>query len=121
MCFWPFKGPIWYIEKTDGEDLDDLSTVIYVCFVLHNFCELHGESMTEERVRSAINYDNLFQPGTQTAPEVNNVAGKRIWRVSTHFCWSINANTKKACTLQSSILSVLFSLPVCAFLCFPFS
>ena len=102
-------------------NLDDLSTVRYACFVLHNFCELHGENMTEEHVRSAINYDNMFQPGTQTAPEVNNVEGKRIQRMLTRYFDPQMQNKKNACTLRSSILSVLYSLAVCVFLPLPFS
>ena len=42
--------------------LDDLPSVIFACFVLHNFCELHGETVTEERVQEACSYDREFQP-----------------------------------------------------------
>ena len=34
--------------------LDDLPYVIYACFVLHNYCEVNNETISEDRVRAAI-------------------------------------------------------------------
>lgn len=45
-------------------NIDDLPHVIYACFVLHNFCEVNNESVSEERVQLSINYDRQFQPDT---------------------------------------------------------
>ena len=41
-----------------------LSDVIYSCFVLHNFCELHKERVPEEHIKAAMNYDRDFQPNS---------------------------------------------------------
>lgn len=35
---------------------------MYACFVLHNFCEIHNESINGENVRMTINYHRDFQP-----------------------------------------------------------
>lgn len=42
--------------------IKDLPFVIYSAFVIHNFCELHGESVTEEDVTRSIEHDQQFQP-----------------------------------------------------------
>ena len=41
---------------------DDLPFVIYACFVLHNFCEMSKESINDDKVQRAIDYDRDFQP-----------------------------------------------------------
>ena len=45
-------------------NMDDLPFVIYACFVLHNFCEINGDSVSEEQIRTAVSYDRDFQPET---------------------------------------------------------
>ena len=40
--------------------MDDLTYVIYACFVLHNFCELNNESVCDDEVRRAVDYDREF-------------------------------------------------------------
>ena len=42
-------------------DLEYLPSVIYSCFVLHNFCDTHCESVPSEKIQSAITYDKEFQ------------------------------------------------------------
>ena len=39
----------------------DLPYVIYARFVLHNFCELQNEKVTEDDMARAIAYDREFQ------------------------------------------------------------
>ena len=41
--------------------MDDLPYVNYACFVLHNFCELNNESVCDDEVRRAVDYDREFQ------------------------------------------------------------
>ena len=48
-------------------NIRDLPYVIYACFVLHNFCEEHNETVGEELISSAVRYEREFQP-----PTVNN-------------------------------------------------
>ena len=42
--------------------INNLPYVIYACFVLHNFCEINGESVSDSTVQRAITYDREFQP-----------------------------------------------------------
>ena len=68
-------------------NLDDLPYVIYTCFVLHNFCELRKESVNEEAVRTAINYDRDFQPPLTFNRSVssNETEGKRVRRALANY------------------------------------
>jgi len=45
-------------------NLEDLPQVIYACFVLHNFCELNQEGISEETMRRVMTYDRESQPET---------------------------------------------------------
>lgn len=47
-------------------NLDDLPFVKYACFVLHNFCELNNESISNDQKRNIIDYNRDFQPETDT-------------------------------------------------------
>lgn len=40
----------------------DLPFVIYACFVLHNFCELQNESIGDDDIARAVDYDREFKP-----------------------------------------------------------
>ena len=40
--------------------LDDLPTVIFAFFVLHNYCVVHGETLSEEKLKEAWNYEREF-------------------------------------------------------------
>lgn len=42
-----------------------LQLVIYACFVLHNFCEIHGENPGEDAVNRAQQNDRVTQPELQ--------------------------------------------------------
>ena len=61
-------------------NLDELPHAIYACFVLHNFCEMNNESISEEHVQSEI--DQQFQPQTASAgyssANCSEVEGKRV-------------------------------------------
>uniref|UniRef100_A0A1X7VET4 DDE Tnp4 domain-containing protein n=1 Tax=Amphimedon queenslandica TaxID=400682 RepID=A0A1X7VET4_AMPQE len=61
--------------------MSNLPNVIYACFVLHNYCELNNESVHEESVRSAVTYDQQFQPDTipkRYIKDSNEADGKKI-------------------------------------------
>lgn len=69
-------------------NIDDLPCVIYACFVLHNFCELHNETIRDERVRSTVTYDRDFQPETLRDRQLtssNESEGKRVRKVLTQY------------------------------------
>ena len=76
------------LKRAMDINLDDLSFVIYACFVLHNFCEVNNESTVADKVRNAIKYDRYFQP-TTAANRYRIVAseaeGKRVRKVLTKF------------------------------------
>ena len=50
-------------------NLDDLPTVIYSCFVLHNYCEINKESISDEQVRTTMNSERESQPKNQRATQ----------------------------------------------------
>ena len=59
----------------------DLRYVIYACFVLHNFCEEHNETVGEEVISSAMRYEREFQPPTvnnKYRTDCNETEGKRV-------------------------------------------
>ena len=56
-------------------NINDLPHVIYACFVLHNFCEINYESLSEERVQASINCDRAFQPDTHPCGVRSGVNG----------------------------------------------
>ena len=86
---------------------DNLPTVIYACFVLHNFCEMHKEfiHVSEEQVRTAIEHEESQPVGCDSSCSIavrtcsqcvtgmqvavrnrlqtlsNEVEGKWVWRV----------------------------------------
>ena len=79
--FGRLKARFGCLKRAMDINLDELSYVIYACFVLYNFCEIHNESINEESVRMTLNYDRDFQ--SQTLPShymtsSNEAEGKRI-------------------------------------------
>ena len=68
-------------------NLDDLPTVIYACFVLHNFCEINKEAISEDQVRSVMEHEQALQPTNQWQGPMqrNDVEGKRARRVLTKY------------------------------------
>ena len=70
-------------------NLDDLPFVIYACFVLHNFSEFNNESISDDKVRNAVEYDCHFQPHTESnryRTESNEAEGKkRVRKVLTKY------------------------------------
>lgn len=84
-AFGRLKARFGMLKRAMDINSDDLPYAIYACFVLHNFCELNGESVMEARVQSTIEYDELYQPSTEPAREANNCEGKRVRRLLTQY------------------------------------
>lgn len=64
-------------------NINDLPSVIYSCFVLHNFCEIYNETVSHDKVCRAIDYDKEFQPRTEKCRSKTNpieAEGVRIRR-----------------------------------------
>ena len=70
-----YEGSIWYSEEAFGYQSQRSATP---CLVLHNVCEMHGESMSEDKVERALQYDRHFQPSAMPARDSNNTEEKRV-------------------------------------------
>ena len=53
----------------------NLPNVIYACFVLHNFCKIHKESIHQNDVNNALKKDAQFQPQIRGSYTINNNEG----------------------------------------------
>lgn len=84
-AFGRLKARFSALKRAMDINLDDLPAVIYACFVLHNFCEINKESISEERVRVAIDNEQQLQPGGHNAPQNNETEGKRARQVVTKY------------------------------------
>ena len=79
-AFGCLKARFGALKRAMDINIDDLPYVIYACFVLHNFCELNHESVSEDNVRRAVDYDRQFQPPTlpnRFTTDCNEREGKR--------------------------------------------
>ena len=85
--FGRLKGRWGALRRAMDIKLDDLPSVIFACSVLHNFCELHGETVTEERVHEACSYDRQFQPPCHSPGYgfLNEAAGKKVRNIYSKF------------------------------------
>ena len=87
-AFGRLKARFGCLKQAMDINLDDLSNVIYACFVLHNYCELNDEFVNEKSVKSAVCYDREFQPDTTAnryMTDCNETEGKRIRRILTNY------------------------------------
>lgn len=64
-----------------------LPFVVYACFVLHNYCEVHKETVKEESLHDALQYDRVFQPPSAASAvgADNDAEGERVRRVLTKY------------------------------------
>ena len=88
-AFGRLKARFGALKRSMDINISDLPYVIYACFVLHNFCELHNESVGESRVQNTIAYDREFQPpatsGYSMTAGSNEIGGKTVRRILTKF------------------------------------
>ena len=61
-CSFGRKARFDALRRSMDINLKDLPYVICACFVLHNFCESKNERINEEHVKTAMDYDQKFQP-----------------------------------------------------------
>ena len=80
-AFGCLKARFSALKREMDINLDDLPSVIYTCFVLHNFCEENKVSVCEELVRTVVNEEQRSQPPGGTAIPSNECEGKRARRV----------------------------------------
>ncbi|XP_046858179.1 protein ANTAGONIST OF LIKE HETEROCHROMATIN PROTEIN 1-like [Xenia sp. Carnegie-2017] len=65
-AFGRLKSRFGCLKREMDINLADLPNVIYSCFVLHNYCEMNGEIIANERVDNAITYDREVQPASSS-------------------------------------------------------
>ena len=77
------KGRFGVLKREMDINLDDLPHVILSCFILHNYCEVNGDHISNEAIDKAIKYDREFQPGTKAARNQGTMAtrSKQIRKV----------------------------------------
>ena len=68
-------------------NLSDLPKVIYACFVLHNFCEVNKEPISDKRVRTVMEDYRASQSSSQHTLLIqsNETEGKCVRRVLTKY------------------------------------
>lgn len=60
-CFFGrFKIRFGVLKRVMDINFMELLYIIYVCFVLYNFCELNNERILEDKVFFVIDYDREF-------------------------------------------------------------
>ena len=85
-AFGRLKARFGALRRTMDINMDDLPFVIYSCFVLHNFCEMNSESISEDSVRSNMFYEQQFQPGISIQnSDCNDAEGKRVRKILTTY------------------------------------
>ena len=87
-AFGRLKARFGSLKRAMDLNINDISSVIYACFVLHNFCELHNETIGEDKVSSSIDYDRHFQPVESPSnfrTGGNEAEGKKVRRILTNF------------------------------------
>ena len=86
--FGRLKARFAALKRAMDINRDDLPFVIYACFVLHNFCELNNEPVSDDQVIWTLNYDRDFQPDTarnRYMTDCNESEGKRVRKVLTKY------------------------------------
>ena len=53
-AFGRLKARFSALRRQMDINLDDLPTVIYACFILHNYCEVHKETISDEQIRKIL-------------------------------------------------------------------
>ena len=67
--FGHLKGRFGVLRRPMDVKLSDLPMAIYSCFVLHNFCEMEKEPVSESRFKQGIDYHKQAQPPTTVNKE----------------------------------------------------
>ena len=68
-AFERLKGRFGALRREMDINLNNPPDVIHASFILHNYCEMNGESIANESVEKAISYEREFQPA---APDARN-------------------------------------------------
>ena len=87
--FGRLKARFSCLKRAMDINTEELPTVIYACFVLHNFCETRKDSIHDDLVQRTIEYKREFQPTTEP-PRINTsnkseADGKKIRKILTKY------------------------------------
>ncbi|XP_015753379.1 PREDICTED: putative nuclease HARBI1 [Acropora digitifera] len=87
-AFGRLKGRWGALPRAIDISLDNLPNVVFACFVLHNYCEVHRETLSEEKLKESCSYEREFQPTTCTpgyGAAFNETCGKHIRQIFAKF------------------------------------
>ena len=87
-AFGGLKARFGALKRAMDINISEIASVVYSYFVLHNFCELHNETIGEDKVSSAIEYDRNFQPmetSSNYRTSCNDAEGKKVRRILTNY------------------------------------
>ena len=72
-AFGRLKSRFGILRRAMDISMANLPSTILACFILHNFCEMNGDHMSDDQSRAATAYDKEFQPPIQPFhPAVHN-------------------------------------------------
>ena len=74
--FGRLKARFGCLRRDMDINLNDLTHVIYAYFILHNFCEIMNESISQQEVQAIMKYDREFQPPKQSGYDVSTNAAR---------------------------------------------
>ena len=87
-AFVRLKARFGALKQAIDINIDELPFVVHACFVLHNFCEINGERIGEDKVVASMEHERNFQPVTTSnniRTECIEAEGKKIRRCLTRF------------------------------------
>ena len=72
-AFGRLKARFGILTKAMDLSMDNIPSTILSCFILHNFCEINGETVQDDLQNHAMEYDRDFQP-----PREHNIVPTNI-------------------------------------------
>ena len=86
-AFGRLKARFGALRRAMDINIAELPNVIMACFILHNFCEMHGESVGGDVVKSVMKYDQEFQPPTVGSYRANSneIGGEKTRQIFARF------------------------------------
>ena len=66
MCYWGTESQVVNPTQKMNLKLGNIPTIIYVCFVLHNFCEYHNTYVDEDLIKLQIEVAKRNKEGIDT-------------------------------------------------------
>ena len=69
MCYWETENQVVNPTQKMNLKLGNIPTVIYICFVLHNFCEYHNTYVDEDPIKLRIEVAKRNNEGIDNVPD----------------------------------------------------